>query len=288
MSLQQELSVQHKLRLDRELGGGSFATVYSVLSGRRNKRIALKLYKNQPLPTLMHELEIMKCLRCSYIVSLYKKKLYYLDPEHRFILLEFIDGRDLTSLMIDHIARRRSWPCSEFVVTHVARCLLTALRYIHAQNIIHNDVKPDNILCETRDLSGLRNTPCVKLCDFGLACWKSETSSRYVGTVLWCAPEKLSTAFPEPDEKADVFSVGFVLYALCTGSMPTRRRDEDFAFRDQRQRTFKSETRNFHNRLRRGSMLNFPHIAALIEKATRRVAGERATAAELLASLPPE
>ncbi|EEF40373.1 calcium-dependent protein kinase, putative [Ricinus communis] len=90
--------------------------------------------------------------------------------------------------------------------------LLTAIAHCHRLNIVHRDIKPDNILFDSRNR--------VKLADFGSADWIGEesTMSGVVGTPYYAAPEVVLGR--EYNEKVDVWSAGVVLYVMLAGIPP--------------------------------------------------------------------
>lgn len=147
------------------------------------------------------------------------------------IIMEFIDGGDLGKLILER------GPLPESKVQTMARQLLDALRYLHAKNITHRDVKPDNILVKSWE-------PFVtKLTDFGLSKMvdTEDTFLRtFCGTLLYCAPEVYSeyTEYndqgyrmprhqkqrPPPGQRyghaVDVWSLGGVLFYSLTKKPP--------------------------------------------------------------------
>src|SRR5262245_47621411 len=120
--------------------------------------------------------------------------------------MEFIDGCSLEALL------RRGGPLEVKEVLRIGMQIASGLAAAHQQGLVHRDVKPANILLE----NGVQR---VKLTDFGLARAADDaslTQSGYIaGTPLYMAPEQ---AAGEPvDPRADLFSLGSVLYELCTG-----------------------------------------------------------------------
>jgi eukaryotic-like serine/threonine-protein kinase len=123
-----------------------------------------------------------------------------------YLVMEFIDGCTLEALL------RSAGPLEVKDVLRIGVQAATGLAAAHRQGLVHRDVKPANVLLE----NGVRR---VKLTDFGLARAADDaslTQSGYIaGTPLYMSPEQ---AGGEPiDPRADLFSLGSVLYEMCTG-----------------------------------------------------------------------
>ncbi|MEW4528145.1 protein kinase [Maioricimonas sp. JC845] len=126
-----------------------------------------------------------------------------------YLVMEFIDGVSLA----ERLMRVGSLPVPE--ILRIARQTASGLAAAHAQGLIHRDIKPDNILLE----NGIQR---VKITDFGLARAANDNSVTRTGDVIG-TPEYMS---PEQargeslDCRADLFSLGSVIYAMCTGQSP--------------------------------------------------------------------
>jgi hypothetical protein len=128
-----------------------------------------------------------------------------------WIVMEFVDGSNLRELM-----EGSKLDPSEALAIVPQIC--AALQYAHDRGIVHRDIKPENILID--------ETGEVKIADFGLAkLMDTETVARLtasdqaMGTLRYMAPEQLSNP-TKVDHRADIFSLGVVLYEMLTGSVP--------------------------------------------------------------------
>jgi hypothetical protein len=132
-----------------------------------------------------------------------------------YLLMEYVDGGNLREAM----AGGQPGPAEALAVVGQ---VCDALEYAHAEGVVHRDVKPENILLDRRGR--------VKVADFGLAKlaggpraeWTLTGSRQVVGTLDYMAPEQ-RTRPQEVDHRADVYSVGVVLYELLTGELPLGR-----------------------------------------------------------------
>ncbi|MFZ4767603.1 MAG: protein kinase domain-containing protein, partial [Roseimicrobium sp.] len=134
------------------------------------------------------------------------------DDGHHFIVMEHVAGTDLAT----RLKTRGPVPPDEAI--HIVRQVCEALHYAHQHGVVHRDIKPANIL--------LDEAGRVKVSDFGIARLAHEAArgdltvtGTLLGTPDYTAPEQLS-ASGQVDHRADIFSVGVMLYELLTGTLP--------------------------------------------------------------------
>jgi hypothetical protein len=131
-----------------------------------------------------------------------------------FMVMEFVDGEPLNRILFREKRMSPKKACE--IVLQVAE----ALHYIHKQNVVHCDIKTENILISEEDLEGKRTRRVAKLLDFGLA--RSLTASRastsLSGTPHYVAPERIRGEPASP--ASDVYGVGILLYELICGAVP--------------------------------------------------------------------
>lgn len=202
-------------RIIRELGRGGMATVWLAVQESVDREVALKLLSPQLLvdPTFgerfQREARIAARLHHRHIVAVYDVGVH---GQTHYTAMEYLSGGPV---MPDHtlpVEPRRALRC----VREVAE----ALDYAHSKGFIHRDVKPDNIL--------LRDDGSCVLCDFGIARAASAATQMtktgsVVGTPYYMSPEQLR-GLPL-DGRADLYSLGVVLYHLLTGDVPYRASD---------------------------------------------------------------
>lgn len=130
-----------------------------------------------------------------------------------FIAMEYMQGGSLEDLL----RLRGRLRCSEAV--EIASQIAAGLKYIHAQQIVHLDLKPSNILLR-KPLSRLvAQRPQVVISDFGIAQPVGRNGSdRVYGTIWYTAPERASGELPHPCN--DIFALGVLLYEMVTGHLP--------------------------------------------------------------------
>jgi serine/threonine-protein kinase len=194
--------------LVREIGRGSFGVVW--LAERRTaittKRVALKLARDEDvdLEAFRREAAIWEQ------ASGHPNVLPSIDADvydgQVVIVSEYAPDGSLTNLLQQHGGRAPS----VMAAVEMTLQILAGLEHLHEQQIIHRDIKPDNILLQ-------RGTP--RLTDFGLARLRQTNShSQSVkGTPSYMAPEAFSR---RRNEQTDVWSVGVVLYQMLAGHLP--------------------------------------------------------------------
>ncbi len=147
---------------------------------------------------------ILKQTRNKHIVQLYE---YFETQKHILFVIGLSDGGDLLS----YVRKRRQ--LKEDVAKSVFKQLIEGLRYCHSKNILHRDIKLDNILLSTEGE--------IKICDFGVSkiIKKGEKMSEQCGTPAYIAPEILLDKGYD-GFACDIWSAGIVLYAMLYGTVP--------------------------------------------------------------------
>jgi eukaryotic-like serine/threonine-protein kinase len=209
--------------LIRVLGKGAMGIVYEGRDPNLDRRVAIKTVKVENLSEeaaaeyehrFRTEARSAARLQHPNIVSVYDSDR---DGDIAFLVMEYIQGDDLKH----HLDKGIRYSLEQSL--KMIRDLLSALDYAHKQGIVHRDVKPANLLIEP----GGR----VKLTDFGVARIQdsgeaTRTQGSMVGTLKYMSPEQVQGQ--KIDSRADLFSVGVVLYQLLTDKRPFDG-DNDFS-----------------------------------------------------------
>uniref|UniRef100_A0A8R1I117 Protein kinase domain-containing protein n=1 Tax=Caenorhabditis japonica TaxID=281687 RepID=A0A8R1I117_CAEJA len=192
------------------LGDGKFGKVYCVIEKATGKEFAakfIKIRKEADRTEVEREVSILTQLRHPRIAQIYDA--FYTTTNDVVLIMEIVRGGEL----FDRVAEE-SYELSELAVVMIICQLCEAIDYIHKQNILHLDVKPENIMCVS--LTGNR----IKLIDFGLARHYDGTQElKYMaGTPEFAAPEVIK--FEKLDYHTDMWSIGVITYILLSGYSP--------------------------------------------------------------------
>lgn len=213
VELRHDEEVRDYFDMKKEIGRGRFGTVYLCNCRKTGVKFAAKFINTKrklERRNVEREIEIMKTLHekkpCLKLIQLYDA--FDMKTEMALIL-EIVDGGELFERVIN----------DDFVLTEkacvvIVKQICMAVEYIHSKNILHLDMKPENILC----LSWAGNR--VKICDFGLARKYDPRKKLQVlfGTPEFVAPEVVN--FEPISFGTDMWSVGVICYVLLSGLSP--------------------------------------------------------------------
>uniref|UniRef100_A0A5S6QSR7 non-specific serine/threonine protein kinase n=1 Tax=Trichuris muris TaxID=70415 RepID=A0A5S6QSR7_TRIMR len=191
------------------LGDGNFAVVHECIHKSTGKTYAVKVIDKRKCRNKEHiidnEVRLLSRVRHDYVVQLHDS--ISLKDLH-LLVLEFVPGGDL----FDALVAARRFP--EATAAHMMQNLMSALSYLHSMDIVHRDVKPENLLIyETGD-----GWKYIKLADFGLATELNDPLFDICGTPTYVAPEMLAEG--GYGLKVDVWAAGVILYIMLCGYPP--------------------------------------------------------------------
>jgi serine/threonine-protein kinase len=205
-------AVSDRYRVVRELGRGGMATVYLAEDVRHGRRVALKVLDPEfaravGTERFLREIRTAAQLSHPHIVPLFDSGE---ASDHVYYVMPFVEGETLR----DRLRREGPLPVDEAV--DLVRQLATALDYAHSKGLVHRDIKPENVLLSSGQ---------ALLADFGIA--RSTNTSpgarltepgTTLGTAAYMSPEQCAGS--DVDGRADLYSLGCVLYELLAGQPP--------------------------------------------------------------------
>ncbi len=219
MKLEPGTVIGGKYRITRLIGDGGMGAVYEARHEVLGTQVALKflhqeLAERQGLVTrFMREARVSASIQSLHVTRV--TDVDQIDGS-AFIVMELLEGESLQQLLDRRIKLERD------LAIDIALQMLMGLEAAHALGVVHRDLKPDNVF-----ITPSPGGPLVKLLDFGIA--KVRDSNEYkkgltrpgilMGTPEYMAPEQAFAA-DQVDYRADIYSLGAILYEMLTGERP--------------------------------------------------------------------
>ncbi len=206
--------VADRYRLEAPVGIGGMGSVYRALDESKNQSVAIKLlplylYEERLVKRFTREVQAAAAVAHPNVVELFDAGA--MEDGTPFLVMELVPGKSLQQRL-----REGVMPIDEALT--ITDQLLAALECAHAAGVVHRDIKPANVIVD-----GEGPNITVKMLDFGLSKLVMEQSSltrtgEILGTPHYVAPEQARGA--EIDGRADLWSVGVVLYEMLAGDTP--------------------------------------------------------------------
>ena len=206
----------------RLIGQGAFGKVNLGLNVLTGRVVAIKSFNKKNfdvnsdfIKKIIYETNLMKKLNHKNVTKILEM---FEDDKYILIIMEYINGGNLFSF----VKKRRK--LSEKISKFLFKQIISGLQHIHSHNIVHRDVKLENILID------LNNT--IKICDFGIGRVLSNPNELLYdqcGTPMYMAPEILFSS-KEKGYKGfpiDIWSAGIALYIMLSGTLPFSVKKED-------------------------------------------------------------
>lgn len=207
------------LEVLEQIGAGGMGAVYKARQPKLDRFVALKILSRDlaedPAFAERFDREARVLARLSHpnIVTVFDSGI---AGPFAFLMMEFVDGVNLRQAM----QAGRFTPMESLTLV---QNICSALQFAHEKGILHRDIKPENILLDSRGQ--------VKIADFGIAKLTGEDGKELMtltqrgfvlGSPHYMAPEQIES--PEDvDQRADIYSLGVVLYEMLTGELPIGR-----------------------------------------------------------------
>ncbi|HEX3233477.1 MAG TPA: serine/threonine-protein kinase, partial [Gemmatimonadales bacterium] len=207
-------ALAERYTIERELGAGGMATVYLAHDLRHDRKVALKLLREELSASLgkerfLREIKVAAALQHPHILPLYDSGAV---DNLLFYVMPYVDGLSLR----DKLTKEGELPIGEAV--RILRDIADALTEAHRHGVVHRDLKPENVMLRGRH---------ALVMDFGVAKALSDATGRQslttvgvaLGTPTYMAPEQ-AVADPHVDHRADLYAFGVVAYELLAARPP--------------------------------------------------------------------
>ena len=204
------------VNVHKELGRGTFGKVRLAIHPKTGEKVAIKTIYKQKYDKLQaeyppRELSIVKCLRNHSNIAQVFEIITLRDRVH--IVMEYVEGKSLAEV----IPREG---IEEKYARRIFREILIAVEYIHSKNIVHRDLKLDNILLNNSSLT-MASESMIKIVDFGFSSPYDENQllTTMCGTQEYLAPE-IMRGTPYNGVSVDIWALGVILYTMVIGTFP--------------------------------------------------------------------
>jgi serine/threonine protein kinase len=221
------LSTLGRYQLARVIGQGAMGIVYEGRDPHLDRRVAIKTVQLAGMGSdqaeefearFLVEARSAARLQHPHIVTLYDADR---DLDTTYLVLEFVQGHDLRQ----HMERGARYSLRQ--IADLLRDLLDALGYAHDRGIVHRDVKPANLLLDSKNRLKLTDFGIARVIDSGEG---TRTRGHMIGTLRYMSPEQVQGH--SVDARTDLYAAGVVLYQLLTGVRPFEE-ESDYAVSQQ-------------------------------------------------------
>ncbi|KAI9315893.1 kinase-like domain-containing protein [Dichotomocladium elegans] len=203
-------------RIEQELGRGSFGSVKRAVRLSDNTPVAIKIVMKKTVKgrfdMVLSEINVLRNLHHPNVIGFYD---FFESREKFYMVFELATGGEL----FERLFERGKF--TEKDAISIVRSILLGIEYLHSKNIVHRDMKPENLLFKSSDPDA-----DLVICDFGIAKETSDLSilETVCGSPLYVAPEVLKReGYGSP---VDMWAVGVITYMLLCGYQPFQSEDQ--------------------------------------------------------------
>ncbi|XP_026523937.1 serine/threonine-protein kinase 33 [Notechis scutatus] len=222
-------AIQQIYSFGRKLGQGSFGVVIEVKHKKTGVKWAMKKVNREKagssaVKLLEREVSILKRVNHEHIIHLEE---VFETPKRVYLIMELCEDGELKEIL------QRKGQFSENETRHIIQSLASAIAYLHKKDIVHRDLKLENILVKSSDIDEENEMKLnIKVTDFGLAVQKMGGSESMFqstcGTPIYMAPEVIFAH--DYSQQCDVWSIGVIMYMLLSGEPPFMASSEEKLF----------------------------------------------------------
>ncbi|KAG8438460.1 hypothetical protein GDO86_008949 [Hymenochirus boettgeri] len=225
-----EAAIQQIYTFGKKLGEGSFGVVIEATNRETGRKWAMKKVNREKagssaVKLLEREVSILKTVNHEHIIYLEE---VFETPKRMYLVMEMCEGGELKDIL------QRKTRLTEAETRHVICSLGSAIAYLHRKDIVHRDLKLENILVKSIDCSDTQEMILnIKVTDFGLAVQKGGVGSENMlqstcGTPIYMAPEVINDH--DYSQQCDIWSMGVIMFMLLSGNPPFMASSEEKLF----------------------------------------------------------
>lgn len=204
-------------KLVKRLGQGGMGQVWKAEDLSLHTNVAIKVLAENAAQdltdTIEKEARVLKSLAHENIANM---RGYHVDGNVSFMVIDFVEGCSLEDILLQR--KNNQGRLTDEEVLEWLKPIASAIDYVHRKNVVHRDVKPQNIMIGHTAEDDKYKPPRPFLCDFGIASKSSNVTQAAWGTPPYCAPE--ITPGAEVTAAADVYSFAVMLFRCLTGKFP--------------------------------------------------------------------
>jgi len=223
--VQENMRQFDRYQLVELLGSGATSQVWKAFDPQLKRYVAIKLLKtdlqtnSEAIARFKREARGVASLRHPNIVQVHELRLSPQNPNDIYMVMDYIEGSTLREY-IKQTSRQGNFPTNGELL-RLFTSIAMAVDYAHQHGMIHRDIKPANILLDSHNTT--HNTMGEPmLADFGLVknldISTGTLQGQILGTPLYMAPEQALGETSKPSN--DIYSLGVILYEMCTGVLP--------------------------------------------------------------------
>jgi len=208
-----KMSFKNRIEKLEKLGEGSYGKVYKIYDHQRGQVLAMKKIKmsndEEGLPpTTLREITLLREVSHPSIVHMFDLR-YYFRERKLYLMFEYMD-MDLRKFIDRRTLEKREVDVAQ--VKRIFHSIVDAVDYLHENNIMHRDLKPQNILINTQGDS-------IKIADFGLARHFNVPFRKYSKEIvtLWYRAPEIIMGYKSYGLGVDIWSLGCIFYELFFG-----------------------------------------------------------------------
>uniref|UniRef100_A0A4W5KSQ8 Serine/threonine-protein kinase 33 n=1 Tax=Hucho hucho TaxID=62062 RepID=A0A4W5KSQ8_9TELE len=227
--MEDENDLQQIYSFGRKLGQGSFGVVCEATHNETRKKWAIKKVNKEKagssgVKLLEREVSILKRVNHAHIIHLEE---VFETQKRMYLVTELCEGGELKELL------QKNTRFTEEETRHIINSLAEAIVYLHKKDIVHRDLKLENILVKSYHHGVDNDMINIKVTDFGLSVKKGGVGSENMlkatcGTPIYMAPEVINAH--EYSQQCDVWSIGVIMYMLLCGEPPFIATSEERLF----------------------------------------------------------